>query len=144
MKKYRNRICQNTKDKLIDLAPEYQDMSGLYADLYSQAQLASMPSLQLGTMAPINIDNVPYIGFDTTPENLPTSVGTVAWDGGTTLGVQMTANVLGAVNESGYYYIKASSAITKGQVVMFTGAVGASGVPTGAPATGVKIGRAHV
>ena len=123
-----------------DLAPQYQDMSGLYADLYSQAQLASMPSLQLGTMAPINIDNVPYIGFDTTPENLPTSVGTVAWDGGTTLGVQMTANVLGAVNESGYYYIKASSAITKGQVVMFTGAVGASGVPTGAPATGITDG----
>jgi len=123
-----------------DLAPQYQDMSGLYADLYSQAQLASMPSLQLGTMAPINIDNVPYIGFDTTPEHLPTSIGTVAWDGGTTLGVQMTANVLGAVNESGYYYIKASSAITKGDVVMFTGAVGASGVPTGAPATGVTDG----
>jgi hypothetical protein len=52
----------------------------------------------------------------------------------------MTANVLGRVNESGYYYIKASSAITKGQVIMFTGAVGASGVPTGAPATGITDG----
>ena len=123
-----------------DLAPQYQDMSGLYADLYSQAQLASMPSLQLGTMAPINLDNVPYLGFNTSPQIIPTAVGSLYWDGGTTFGVQMTANVLGAVNESGYYYVKASSAITKGQVVMFTGAVGASGVPTGAPATGVTDG----
>ena len=39
-----------------------------------------------------------------------------------------------------YYYIKATSAITKGDVVMFTGSVGASGVLTGAPATGITDG----
>jgi hypothetical protein len=41
------------------------------------------------------------------------------------------------------YYIKASSAITKGQVVMFTGTVGASGQLTGAPATGLTPSTAY-
>ena len=95
---------------------------------------------QLGTMAQLQQAWLPWVTYDTAPEFTPPNVGTVAWDGGTTLGVQMTTNVLGRVNESGYYYIKASSAITKGDVVMFTGAVGASGVPTGAPATGVTDG----
>ena len=71
----------------------------------------------------------------------PTSaVGKVYWDGGTTLNIGMTANVTQKVGEDQFYYIKASSAIAKGQVVMFTGSVGASGVITGAPATGVTDG----
>lgn len=95
---------------------------------------------ELGTMSELQQSLLPWVIWDTTPEGVPSDVGTLAWDGGTTLGVQMTTNVLGRVNESGYYYVKASSAITKGQVIMFTGAVGASGVPTGAPATGVTDG----
>ena len=95
---------------------------------------------ELGTMSELQQSLLPWVTWDTTPEGVPPDVGTLAWDGGTTLGVQMTTNVVGRVNESGYYYIKASSAITKGQVIMFTGAVGASGVPTGAPATGVTDG----
>lgn len=105
----------------------------------SNADLAPQP--QLGTMAPINIDNVPYIGYDTTPQNVPTAIGTTAWDGGTTLGIQMTANVLQQVGESLYFYIKADSTITKGQLIMFTGAAGASGVIRGAPATGLTNGQ---
>lgn len=105
-----------------------------------QQQLDTLPRQELGTMAALQQAWFPWMTFDNAPEVVSPDVGTVAWDGGTTLGVQMTANVLGRVNESGYYYIKASSAITKGQVVMFTGAVGASGVPTGAPATGVTDG----
>lgn len=71
----------------------------------------------------------------------PTSaVGKVYWDGGTTLNIGMTANVTQKVGEDQFYYIKASSAITKGQVCMFTGSVGASGVITAAPATGVTDG----
>lgn len=81
-----------------------------------------------------------YIDFSTTAPAPVEKVGRVYWDGGTTLGVRMTANVIGRVNEDLFYYIKASSAITKGQVVMFTGSVGSSGVPTGAPATGVTDG----
>ena len=103
-------------------------------------ELETLPRQELGTMAALQQSWLPWVTFDNAPEVLPPTVGTLAWDGGTTLGVQMTTNVLGRVNESGYYYIKASSAITKGQVVMFTGAVGASGVPTGAPATGVTDG----
>lgn len=103
-------------------------------------QLQTLPRPELGTMSQLQQSWLPWVTFDTAPEFTPPDVGTLAWDGGTTLGVQMTANVLGRINESGYYYVKASSAITKGDVVMFTGAVGASGVPTGAPATGITDG----
>lgn len=71
----------------------------------------------------------------------PTSaVGKVYWDGGTTLNIGMTTSVTQKVGEDQFYYIKASSAIAKGEVIMFTGSVGASGVITGAPATGVTDG----
>lgn len=103
-------------------------------------EVETLPRPALGTMAQLQQAWLPWVTFDTAPEFTPPDVGTLAWDGGTTLGVQMTTNVLGRVNESGYYYIKASSVITKGDVVMFTGAVGASGVPTGAPATGLTDG----
>lgn len=46
-------------------------------------------------------------------------------------------NVNIRVGEQSYYRIKASAAITKGQVVMFTGTVGASGGLQGAPASGL-------
>ena len=104
------------------------------------ALVDTAPRAELGTLAALQQSNVPSLTFDNAPEVVPTAIGSVYWDGGTTAGIQMTANVLGRVNEDLYYYIKASSAITKGQVVMFTGAVGASGVPTGAPATGVTDG----
>ena len=117
------------------------DCTSLAAQLQTLANaLEATPQPALGTMAQLQQAWLPWVTYDNAPEFTPPDVGTVAWDGGTTLGVQMTANVLGRVNESGYYYIKASSAITKGDVVMFTGAVGASGVPTGAPATGVTDG----
>jgi len=96
---------------------------------------------ELGSMAPLQQDNLPWVAFDTTPESVPTTTGTVAWAGGTTLGIQMTANVLQRVGESQYFYIKADSTITKGQLIMFTGAVGASGVIKGAPATGLTDGQ---
>lgn len=75
-----------------------------------------------------------------TSATVSSAVGKIWWDGGTTLNVGMTTSVTGHALEDQYYYIKASSAITKGEVIMFTGAVGASGVVTGAPATGVTDG----
>lgn len=96
---------------------------------------------ELGTMSQLQQANLPWMTFDTTPQSLPTDIGTVAWDGGTTLGIQMTANVLQPVGEAQYFYIKADSTITKGQLIMFTGAVGASGVIKGAPATGLTDGQ---
>ena len=105
-----------------------------YAELQKQVyglEMGSQP--QLGTMAQLQQAWLPWVTFDNAPEFTPPTVGTVAWDGGTTLGVQMTTGVLGRVNESEYVYVKASSAITKGQVCYHTGAVGASGVITAAP-----------
>lgn len=88
---------------------------------------------QLGTMAALQQANLPWVTFDTTPQSVPTDVGTVAWDGGTTLGLQATANVLMRIGETEFKYVKASAAITKGQLCYHTGSVGASGVITVAP-----------
>jgi hypothetical protein len=105
-----------------------------YAELQKQVyglEMGSQP--QLGTMAQLQQASVPWLTFATSPQGVPTSVGTVAWDGGSTLGVQATANVIIRVGESEYVYAKASSAITKGQLCYHTGAVGSSGVITAAP-----------
>jgi len=107
--------------------------------LRQEVQTQRQPDL--GSFAALQQDNLPWTTFDTTPEHVPTAIGTVAWDGGTTLGIQMTANVLQPVGEAQYFYIKADSTITKGQLIMFTGAVGASGVIKGAPATGITDGQ---
>lgn len=88
---------------------------------------------QLGTMAALQQANLPWATFDTTPQGVPTDVGTVAWDGGTTLGIQATSNVLMRVGEAEFTYVKASAAITKGQLCYHTGSVGSSGVITVAP-----------
>jgi len=103
--------------------------------------LETLPRQELGTMAALQQANLPWVTFDNTPESLPTDIGTVAWDGGTTLGIQMTANVLQPVGEAQYYFIKASAAIAKGELVMFDGSVGASGVLKGKPSTGVTNGQ---
>lgn len=100
---------------------------------------------ELGTLSQIQQDNVPWLQFDTTPTGYPTGVlahGTLYWDNedrSKTLALVMedTGNVIQDIGEETYYRVKASSAITKGQVVMFTGTVGASGGLLGAPATGL-------
>lgn len=88
-----------------------------------------------------NAANINSLGFDTTPTTVPTAPGSLYWDdadGNQTLSLVMEGgNVIQQIGEEIYYRIKASSAITKGQVVMFTGTVGASGALTGAPATGL-------
>ena len=101
----------------------------------------------LGTMSTQNANNVAitggtitgltnlgadYLQFNTAATVTP-AVGRIWFDGGTTLEVGMTANVVGRVNESEFVYVKASSAITKGQLCYHTGAVGGSGVVTAAP-----------
>lgn len=105
-----------------------------YAELQKQVyglEMGSKPAL--GTMAPLQQDNVPWLTFNTSPSPVPTAVGSMYWDGGTTMGIQATANVLIRIGESEYVYAKASAPITKGQLCYHTGAVGASGVITVAP-----------
>ena len=93
----------------------------------------TLPQPALGSMAALQQDNLPWVTFDTTPQSVPTVVGTVAWDGGTTLGLQATTNVNIKVGETEFVYVRASSAITKGQLCYHTGSVGSSGVITAAP-----------
>lgn len=95
--------------------------------------LVATPRPELGTMAPLQQDNVPWLTFNVAPSPVPTAVGSMYWDGGTTMNLQATTNVLIRIGESEFVYVKASSAITKGQVCYHTGAVGASGVITAAP-----------
>jgi len=82
-----------------------------------------------------------YIDFNTTTPSPAVKVGRMHWNGGYTLNLEMTPNVNQAIGESQYYYIKASAAIAKGELVMFDGSVGASGVLKGKPSTGVTNGQ---
>lgn len=104
-----------------------------------QNQLENMPAMpQLGTLSAVNEDNVRFLGFSTNPSPAipnPAPTGTLYWDGNSTLGLQMDQGVLAKIGQSQFTYVKASSAITKGQLVKHTGAVGGSGVITVAPTT---------
>ena len=95
----------------------------------------------------ISVDNltVDYIQFDANA-TVTDVEGRLYWnddDNAKTLNLVMEgADVVQQVGEEIFYRIKASSAITNGQVVMFTGSVGASGGLTGAPATGLTASTA--
>ena len=81
-----------------------------------------------------------YIQFATSP-TVTRATGRLWWDnsdGIQTLNLGMAgSNATLQIGEEMYYRVKCSSAITEGQVVMFTGTVGASGGLTAAPATGL-------
>lgn len=82
-----------------------------------------------------------FIAFDTTPETVPTAPGSLYWDsanGNQTLSLVMAnGDATQQIGEETYFRIRASAAITEGQVVMFTGTIGGSGALTGAPASGL-------
>jgi len=102
------------------------------------------PQPPLGTMASVQQDNVRFLGFSTSPSPpVVSGPGVVSWnnaDGTLDIGMGYDG-VTQQVGLENYFRIKASAAITDGQCVMFTGSVGASGVLTGAPATGVTNGQ---
>ena len=106
----------------------------------ANSDITSMTGLTGGITTP------DYITFDTTPETVPTAPGSLYWDaadGNQTLSLVMANGAaVQQIGQEQYYRIKASSAITDGQVVMFTGSVGASGALTGAPATGLTASTA--
>ena len=82
-----------------------------------------------------------YIDFNSNAPYPANKVGRLHWNGGYTLNLDMTPDVNQSIGEAQYYYIKASAAIAKGQLVMFDGSVGASGVLKGKPSTGVTNGQ---
>lgn len=105
------------------------------AVLGANNDITSMTALTGGISSP------DYITFDTTPGTVPTATGSLYWDsanGNQTLSLVMAGgNAIQQIGQETYYRIRASSAITEGQAVMFTGTVGGSGALTGAPATGL-------
>lgn len=106
----------------------------------ANADITSMTGVTGGISTP------DYIDFDTTAAPSRTT-GRLWWDnadGIQTLNLGMAGtNATMQVGQESYYRIKASSAITEGQVVMFTGTVGASGALQGAPATGLTAATAQ-
>ena len=92
-----------------------------------------------------SISTPDYIQFDT-GATVTRATGRLWWDsadGIQTLNLGMAgSNATLQIGEEMYYRIKCSSAIIEGQVVMFTGTVGASGGLTGAPATGLTAATA--
>jgi hypothetical protein len=90
----------------------------------------------------ISLSDPNFVDFNTS-YTTPVTQGQLGWDGtfnSLTIGM-VGNNVIQHIGEDTYIYVKASSAITKGQVCMFTGSVGASGVVTADPATGVTNGQ---
>ena len=100
----------------------------------ANADITSMSGITGGISSP------DFVQFDTAYAT-PLTAGQLGWDGNNTLGLGMAGgHVTQHIGEDQFFYCKATSSIAKGKVVMFTGAVGASGVPTGAPATGITDG----
>jgi hypothetical protein len=129
-----------------DITPSQDGLLAQIAELQKQVNaLALQVRPELGTMSQLQQDNVPWLRFDTTPTGFPTGAagaGSLYWDDADrskTLALVMedTGNIIQDIGEETYYRVKATSAITKGQVVMFTGTVGASGGLLAAPATGL-------
>jgi hypothetical protein len=93
-----------------------------------------------------DVSNANSVVFDITPTTLPTTQGTLYWDNADsaqTLSLVMEGgNAVQQIGQEQYFRIKCSAAVTEGQVVMFTGTVGASGGLTGAPATGLTASTA--
>lgn len=105
----------------------------------ANSDITSMSGLTGGIASP------EYIDFDTV-NSVTRATGRLWWDatdGIQTLNLGMAgSNATMQIGEELYYRVKASSAITEGQVVMFTGTVGASGALTAAPATGLTASTA--
>jgi hypothetical protein len=90
------------------------------------------------------ITDLDYLDFDTTYATT-LGAGQLGWNGNDTLGLGMIGgNVVQHIGEDTFFYVKASATITKGQLVMFTGAVGSSGVLTAAPATAIPFAEAII
>ena len=88
------------------------------------------------------ITDINYVDFNTS-YSTTLGAGQLGWDGYNTLGLGMYGgNVIQHIGEDTFFYVKASSAITKGQLCMFTGAVGSSGVLTAAPSNTIPFAEA--
>ena len=113
------------------------DVTGV-AESGANTDITSMTGITGGISSP------DYIAFDTTYAT-PLTAGQLGWNGNDTLGLGMIGgNVVQHIGEDTFFYVKASATITKGQLCMFTGTVGSSGVLTAAPATAIPFAEAII
>jgi hypothetical protein len=132
----------------LSLAPVAQPSLEVQTQVISDA-VDTLPQPQLGTFSGLEQASLPWTTFARNPGPYPSTIpGTVYWDNedrSKTLAVVMedSGSIVQDIGEETFYRVKASSAITKGQVVMFTGAVGASGGLLAAPATGLLANQAE-
>lgn len=132
----------------LQVGPPVQDMTGEIEKVRNQLLMVELqPRVELGTFSQLQQESLPWVTFDTSPQNVPSATaGTLYWDsanGNQTLSLVMAGGlVTQQIGEEQYYRIKASAPITEGQVIMFTGTVGASGALKGAPATGLTAATA--
>ena len=103
------------------------------------AQAAIARSLDLLAKAPPAKENnsltTDYLDFSITPK-YSMKPGRLHWGSTGTLEIEMGGgNITQQVGEEFFVYGKATAAITEGQLIMVTGAVGASGAVTFAPTT---------
>jgi hypothetical protein len=105
------------------------------AALGANADITSMSGVTGGISSP------DFIQFDATVSPLPADATAKLYynneDQFQTFAFQMNGNVVQHVGEEQFFRIRCSGAITKGQVVMFAGTLGASGGLVGAAATGL-------
>jgi hypothetical protein len=125
---------------------EYQADTAAATANEALAQISRLANaVELLANAPVIQNNnsvaTDYIDFNSNAPYPSNKVGRLHWNGGYTLNLDMTPDVNQSIGEAQYYYIKASAAIAKGQLVMFDGSVGASGVLKGKPSTGVTNGQ---
>lgn len=132
----------------LSLAPVAQPSLEVQTQVISDA-VDTLPQPQLGTFAGLEQANLPWTTFGRNPGPYPSTIpGTVYWDNedrSKTLAIVMedSGDIVQDVGEETFYRVKASAPITKGQVVMFTGSVGASGGLLAAPATGLTASQAE-
>jgi hypothetical protein len=91
------------------------------------------------------ISSPDFIQFDTTA-TVVDATGRLYYDDADmfqTLAFQMNGSVVQHIGEEMYYRVRLSAAATKGQVMMFTGTLGASGGLRAAPATGLTADQSN-
>ena len=131
-----DEINENINTKTADLAPSNETLYSLIAEMQKRidALESSAAAPALGTISPLNKDYIDWLGFNKAAGYavLPGQIGWNNADGCLDIGMGYDGVVLQTGMEM-LYRIKASAAITDGQLIMFDGAVGASGVLKGKP-----------
>ena len=113
--------------------------SGARANL-SAAVLGTNNDITSMTGVTGGISSPDFIQFDTTA-TVTDATGKLYYDNADqfqTLTFQMNGGTIQRIGEELYYRVKLSASATKGQVLMFTGTLGASGGLQAAPATGLQ------